>query len=32
MGYEEFSRDEKTHFAVIRCIEIIGEAAKQVPE
>jgi len=32
MGYEEFSKDEKTHFAVIRCIEIIGEAAKQVPE
>lgn len=27
-----FSRDEKTQYAAVRCIEIIGEAAKQVPE
>jgi uncharacterized protein with HEPN domain len=27
-----FSIDEKTQYAVVRCIEIIGEAAKQVPE
>ena len=32
MSYEEFVRDEKTNFAVIRCIEIMGEAAKQVPQ
>lgn len=27
-----FSIDEKTQYAVVRCIEIIGEAAKQIPE
>lgn len=32
MSYEEFIKDEKTGYAVIRCIEIMGEAAKQVPE
>ncbi len=32
MGYSEFSRDEKTQFAVIRAIEIIGEAAKKIPD
>jgi uncharacterized protein with HEPN domain len=31
MTYEEFSRDTKTCYAVTRCIEIIGEAAKNVP-
>jgi uncharacterized protein with HEPN domain len=31
MGYEDFVRDEKTRFACIQCIEIIGEAAKHVP-
>ncbi len=30
--YEDFVSDEKTNFAVIRCIEIIGEAAKHIPE
>lgn len=30
--YEDFLRDERTNFAVIRCIEIIGEAAKHIPE
>ncbi|MEN4006837.1 MAG: DUF86 domain-containing protein [Methanobacteriaceae archaeon] len=31
-NYDDFSNDEKTHFAVIRCIEIIGEATKHVPD
>ena len=31
MEYSEFSEDEKTQFAVVRAIEIIGEAAKKVP-
>jgi uncharacterized protein with HEPN domain len=30
--YKEFINDEKTGYAVIRCIEIMGEAAKYVPE
>ena len=32
MSYEEFLRDEKTFYAVQRCIEVIGEAAKNIPE
>ncbi len=32
MDYEDFIKDDKTSFAVIRCIEVMGEAAKQVPE
>ena len=32
LSYEDFVKDEKTHYAVIRCIEIIGEAAKHIPE
>jgi uncharacterized protein with HEPN domain len=28
---EEFSADEKTAFAVIRALEILGEAAKRIP-
>lgn len=31
MGFEDFVADEKTSSAVIRKIEIIGEAAKQLP-
>lgn len=31
MTYEEFLKDVKTSYAVVRCIEIIGEAAKNVP-
>lgn len=31
MQYDDFVNDEKTHYAVIRCIEIIGEAVKHVP-
>lgn len=32
MSYEDFAKDEKTNYAVIRCIEIMGEAAKHIPE
>ncbi len=32
MSYDEFSRDSKTVFAVVRAIEIIGEAVKNIPE
>ena len=31
MTYEEFIHDEKTVFAVIRAIEIAGEAIKHIP-
>ncbi len=31
MDIEEFVGDEKTVFAVVRALEIIGEAAKKVP-
>ncbi|NOY99113.1 MAG: DUF86 domain-containing protein [Chloroflexi bacterium] len=31
MDYEQFSADEKTTYAVIRALEIIGEAAKKIP-
>jgi len=29
--YEEFRADQKTFLASIRCLEIIGEAVKQIP-
>jgi len=32
MAYNEFIKDTKTIYAVIRAIEIIGEAAKNIPE
>lgn len=32
MTYEEFKNDDKTQFALIRAIEIIGEASKKIPE
>ena len=32
MDFEDFSKDRKTQFAVIRALEIIGEAAKAIPE
>jgi uncharacterized protein with HEPN domain len=31
MNLEQFSRDEKTQFAVVRAMEIIGEATKHIP-
>jgi len=32
MSLKEFSGDDKTAFAVIRALEVIGEAAKKAPE
>ena len=32
MSYEGFSEDKKTVNAVVRSIEIIGEATKNIPE
>jgi len=32
MEYEEFLGDEKTSYAVVRALEIIGEAAGRVPD
>jgi len=32
MGYEEFIQDKKTQDAVVRNLEIIGEAAKNIPD
>lgn len=31
MSFEEFAKDDKSTFAVIRAIEIIGEAVKKIP-
>ncbi|MBI4726770.1 DUF86 domain-containing protein [candidate division TA06 bacterium] len=31
LSEEGFAKDEKTQYAVLRCIEVIGEAAKHVP-
>lgn len=32
MSYDEFIQDTKTIYAVVRSIEIIGEAVKNIPE
>jgi uncharacterized protein with HEPN domain len=32
MDYKKFSKDDKTVYAVIRAVEIIGEAAASVPD
>lgn len=32
MDYDGFCADEKAVYAVIRALEIIGEAARQIPE
>ncbi|MFQ6065474.1 MAG: DUF86 domain-containing protein [Candidatus Bathyarchaeia archaeon] len=32
MEYDDFLKDRKTIYAVTRAIEIIGEAAKRIPE
>lgn len=32
MTYDEFAADRKTSYAVVRCLEIIGEATKSIPE
>ena len=31
-SFDDFNRDKKTIYAVVRAIEVIGEAAKNVPE
>ncbi len=32
MDYDRFTQERNTHYAVIRCIEIVGEASKHIPE
>ncbi len=32
LSYEDFIKDEKTVYAVIRCFEVIGEAVKRLPD
>lgn len=32
MSREEFLADRKTFYAVLRCLEVVGEAAKNVPK
>ena len=32
MQFEEFSKDDKTIYAVVRAIEIIGEAVRNIPK
>jgi uncharacterized protein with HEPN domain len=32
MTFESFARDDKTTFAVVRALEIIGEATKRIPQ
>lgn len=32
MSFERFAEDDKTVYAVVRAIEIIGEAARNVPK
>lgn len=31
LAYDEFVRDDKTSFAVVRALEIVGEATKRIP-
>jgi uncharacterized protein with HEPN domain len=31
LTFKEFKKDKKTIYAVIRCLEVIGEASKQIP-
>jgi len=32
MTFEQFESDDRTLFAVVRALEIVGEAAKRIPE
>ncbi|HAP34891.1 MAG TPA: DUF86 domain-containing protein [Bacteroidetes bacterium] len=32
ISFQEFSKDDKTQYAVIRALEIIGEASKKIPK
>jgi uncharacterized protein with HEPN domain len=31
-SFEEFAEDEKTIIALVKCIEVVGEASKRIPE
>ena len=31
MDYDAFEADEKTNFAAVRALEIVGEASKKIP-
>lgn len=31
MNFDEFSKDDKTHYAVVRALDVIGEAIKKIP-
>ncbi|MBP9022655.1 MAG: DUF86 domain-containing protein [Spirochaetes bacterium] len=32
IDFDSFSKDLKTRYAVIRCFEVMGEAAKRIPD
>lgn len=32
MTYDQFAADERTHYAAVRALEIIGEATKRIPD
>ena len=32
ISYDEFARDDLRNYGVVRCLEIIGEATKHLPE
>ena len=32
LSYEQFMEDDKTAYAVVRALEIVGEAAKNIPD
>ncbi|AXK80871.1 DUF86 domain-containing protein [Pseudolabrys taiwanensis] len=32
LGYEQFCQDERTLLAVIRCLEIVSEASRRLPD
>jgi len=32
MGFDTFAADRKTHYAVVRALTFMGEAAKRIPE
>jgi uncharacterized protein with HEPN domain len=32
MTFEEFANDKRTILSVTKCIEIVGEATKQIPD
>jgi uncharacterized protein with HEPN domain len=32
LSYDDFIKDERTVYAVIRCFEVVGEAVKNIPK